>query len=396
METPKKTPLTKLTLWDRNPRTIKDKRFEALCKSLTDDPSFMELRPILATKEGRIYAGNMRYRAAQHLGWTEVPAILSDIDEKLANERAIKDNNGFGEWNNDELATLLDEMEKAGTDISLLGLDDQIQGIIDKLNEAEIVEDEAPPLPTEAKTKQGDLYILGDHRLLCGDATKIDDVERLMDGQKADMVLTDPPYNTGMEGKTGSTWLSHMFNDSYTPEQWETFLSDTFTNYYAVTKGDAAFYVYIDWRRVADIRRHMEKLLHVSNVIVWDKIVHGLGSDYKYTYELIVVGKKGKPEIRSHTNDEYRDIWHIQRKVGKNEDHATAKPIELCARPIRHASKQDDIVIDLFGGSGSTLIACEQLNRKCYMMELDPKYCDVIVSRWEKLTGKTATLANNG
>ena len=396
METPKKTPLTKLTLWDRNPRTIKDKRFEALCKSLTDDPSFMELRPILATKEGRIYAGNMRYRAAQHLGWTEVPAILSDIDEKLANERAIKDNNGFGEWNNDELATLLDEMEKAGTDISLLGLDDQIQGIIDKLNEAEIVEDEAPPLPTEAKTKPGDLYILGDHRLLCGDATKIDDVERLMDGQKADMVLTDPPYNTGMDAKPGSTRLSHMFNDSYTPEQWETFLSDTFTNYFAVTKGDTAFYVYIDWRRVADIRRHMEKLLHVSNVIVWDKMVHGLGSDYKYTYELIVVGKRGKPEIRSHTNDEYRDVWHLQRKVGKNEDHATAKPIELCARPIRHASKQDDIVLDLFGGSGSTLIACEQLNRKCYMMELDPKYCDVIVSRWEKLTGKTATLANNG
>lgn len=402
----KRVKMSALHLWDKNPRTIKDKRFQALCKSLEDDPSFMDLRPILATKEGRIYAGNMRYRAAKHLGWEDIPAILSDIPEKLANERAIKDNNEFGEWNNDELATLLDEMEKDGTDISLLGLDDSIQKIIEQLNEADIVEDEAPPVPKEAKTKPGELYILGNHRLLCGDSTKIGDVERLMDGQKADMVFTDPPYNTGMTGegkgsktpwkgyekKNGSTWLSHMFNDSYTPEEWDAFLSDVFTNYYTVTKGDAAFYVCIDWRRVADIRRHMEKSLHVSNVIVWDKIVHGLGSDYKYTYELIVVGKKGKPEIRSHTNDEYRDIWHIQRKVGKNEDHATAKPIELCARPIRHASKQDDIVLDLFGGSGSTLIACEQLNRKCYMMELDPKYCDVIVSRWEKLTGHKAVL----
>lgn len=385
-------PIKDLHLWDKNPRTIKDKRFHALCKSMTYDPSFLELRPVLATKDGRIYAGNMRYRAAKHLGWKDIPAIITDIPEKLARERAIKDNNEYGEWNNDELATLLDEMEKEGTDLSLLGLDDSIQKIIDQLNEKEIVEDEVPAVKKDPNTKLGDLWQLGEHRLLCGDATKIDDVERLMDGQKADMVFTDPPYNTGMQAKPDSTWLNHMFNDSYTTEQWETFLSDVIANYYAFTKGDAAFYVCIDWRRVADIRRHMEAVLHVSNVIVWDKVVHGLGSDYKYTYELIVVGKKGKPEIRSHTNDEYRDIWHIQRKVGKNDEHATAKPIELCARPIRHASKQDDIVLDLFGGSGSTLIACEQLKRKCYMMELDPQYVRVIIDRWEKLTGQKAKL----
>src|SRR3989339_876805 len=117
----KRVLLSKLHLWDKNPRTIKDKRFETLCKSMEDDPEFMDLRPVLATKDGRIYAGNMRYRAAQQLGWKDIPAIITDISEKLANERAIKDNNEFGEWNNDELATLLDEMEKDGTDLSLLG-----------------------------------------------------------------------------------------------------------------------------------------------------------------------------------------------------------------------------------------------------------------------------------
>lgn len=125
-----KIPLAQLHLWDKNPRTIKDKRFETLCKSMTEDTAFLELRPVLATKEGRIYAGNMRYRAAKHLGWPDIPAIITDIDDKLANERAIKDNNEYGEWNNDELATLLDEMEKAGTDLSLLGLDDAIEEIL--------------------------------------------------------------------------------------------------------------------------------------------------------------------------------------------------------------------------------------------------------------------------
>lgn len=386
-------PLDQLHLWDKNPRIIKDKRFETLCKSMTEDPAFLELRPVLATKDGRIYAGNMRYRAAQHLGWKDIPAIITDIPEKLARERAIKDNNEYGEWNNDELATLLDEMEKEGTDLSLLGLDESIQKIIDKLNEQEIVEDEVPEIKKDPQTKLGDLWLLGEHRLLCGDATKIDDVEKLMGGGLADCVVTDPPYNTGMtpQSQSGRRKMG-MFNDSYTDEEWSDFLSSVFSVYYAFTKGEAAFYVFIDWRRVGDIRKHMEAVMKVSNVIVWDKMVHGLGSDYKYTYELIVVGKKGNPKINNRYEREYQDVWHVQRKIGRNEDHATAKPIELCAKPIKHASKQDDIVLDLFGGSGSTLMACEQLKRKCYMMELDPQYVRVIIDRWETLTGNKAKL----
>jgi DNA modification methylase len=218
----------------------------------------------------------------------------------------------------------------------------------------------------------------------------MEDVERLMDGKKADCVVTDPPYNTGMEGKPSDekAWLSHMFNDSI--ENWPEFLTDVFGNYYAVTKGDCAFYVFIDWRRVNDIRSEMEKHMDVKNVIVWDKKVHGLGSDYKSTYELCIVGKKGKPEINNRFGLDYQDIWRLQREMGRNKDHATAKPVELLVKPISHASKSDDIVLDLFLGSGSTLIAAEKTGRICYGMELDPKYVDVILKRWEDYTGKTA------
>jgi len=179
--------------------------------------------------------------------------------------------------------------------------------------------------------------------------------------------------------------LSHMFNDKI--ENWEVFLSDIFNNYILNTKEDCAFYCFIDWRKVGDIRNEMEKHMDVKNVIIWDKKVHGLGSDYKSTYEMCVVGKKGKPEINNRFGLDYQDIWRLQREMGRNKDHATAKPIELLIKPINHASKQDDTILDLFLGSGSTLIACEQTNRICYGMELDEKYCDVIVQRWVNFTG---------
>src|SRR3990167_694521 len=186
------------------------------------------------------------------------------------------------------------------------------------------------------------------------------------------MVLTDPPYNTGMTAKTkegtgGTLWkgkkkggkarLSHMFEDSFTEEEFSTLLFSVFKVYESFTKLDTALYVFIDWRRVGEIRMAMEKFFKISNIIVWDKVVHGLGSDYKYTYELIVVGKKGKPEINNRFGLDYQDIWRLQRDMGRNKDHATAKPVGLLTKPILHASKQDDICLDLFLGSGSTLIA---------------------------------------
>lgn len=265
----------------------------------------------------------------------------------------------------------------------------------DLLVEEDQKDDEVPETPEEPKSKLGDLYEFGGHRVLCGDSTKIDDVEKLMDGQKADLVVTDPPYNTGMQGKPGDekARLSHMFNDKI--ENWEQFIKDFLANYYANTKGECAYYVFIDWRKVNDIRAGMEELMDVKNVIVWDKKVHSLGSDYKSTYELCIVGKKGNPEISNRFGLDYQDIWRLQREMGRNKDHATAKPVELLEKPIKHASKEDDIVLDLFLGSGSTLIASQKTGRICYGMELDVKYCDVIVQRYVDYTGN-ATIKKNG
>lgn len=382
--------LSELYPWDKNPRIIKDKRFEALCKSMTDDPAFLELRPVLATKEGRIYAGNMRYRAAQHLGWKEIPAVITDIPEKLANERAIKDNNEYGEWNNDELATLIDEMEKAGTDISLLGLDDSIQKIIDRLNVAEIVEDEAPGLPTEPKTKLGDLYILGEHRLLCGDATKMEDVEKLMGGGLADLLFTDPPYGVSYVGKTKESLT--IQNDSLGDEGTRRLVADALTT--APMKAGACFYVCSPPGNTETAFRLgiADAGLSLKQCIVWVKDHFVLGrQDYHWRHESILYGwREGAAHFYGggRTQD---TVWEVKRPT-VNKEHPTMKPIALIAKAIGNNTKADDIVLDLFGGSGSTLIACEQLKRKCYMSELDPKYCDVIVSRWEKLTGKKAVL----
>lgn len=342
-------------------------------------------------RTGHVVGGHQRLEVMKEMGATEVEVSVVDLPEDKEKALNVALNKISGEWDQDKLVDLLHEL---GDMVELTGFDaEELDKLFD--NKTDVQEDDfdadaALADITEPITKRGDIYQLGRHRLMCGDSTAIDMVEKLMAGQKADCVVTDPPYNTGMQGKSEPTWLAHFFNDSI--ENWPQFLSDCLGNMNLVTKGECAFYVFIDWRRVADIKAELEKLMDVKNVIVWDKQVHGLGSDYKFTYELCVVGKKGKPKINNRFGLDYQDIWRVQRQMGRNKDHATAKPIELLSKPIKHASKQDDIVLDLFGGSGSTMMACEQLNRICYMMELDEKYCDVIIKRWEDFTGQKAEL----
>ena len=204
------------------------------------------------------------------------------------------------------------------------------------------------------------------------------------------MVFTDPPYNTGMKAikdPCAKARLSHMFDDDYTDEEWDNFMRDFCARYDEFTKEDSFLYICLDWRRSHELIPHLKNHWKFSNLIIWDKMVHGLGSDYKYTHEFIHVCKKGKPPLAKNKDGdrEYQDVWRIQRKMGRDEDHATKKPMELCARGVKHGSNKNDIVLDLFGGSGSTLIAAEQSKRQCRMMELDPKYCDVIVKRYCKL-----------
>jgi DNA modification methylase len=373
-------------------------------------------QPVLVNQEGVIVAGHGRWETYQQNQDLPEPWVIDDAGATVMGEPASTPltkeqemayrlaDNKLAETDVDMGLVIeeLKELEALGELAPLTGYD------MDLTIEPDEADDEVPDVPEEPRSKLGDLYELGEHRVLCGDSTKLEDVERLMDGKKADVVVTDPPYNTGMGGKNTTfdyDWSkqkknekarpSHMFDDNFTDEEWATFLYDFFTMYYKYTKGDCAYYVFIDWRRVGDIRGEMEKLMDVKNVIVWDKQVHGLGSDYKSTYELCVVGKKGKPDIQNRYGLDYQDIWRLQRAMGRNKDHATAKPVELLEKPIKHASKADDIVFDLFLGSGSTLIAAEKKGRICYGMELDPKYIDVIVQRYVDYTGN-ATIKLNG
>lgn len=371
-------PISKIKPNPSNPRLIKDDKFLKLVKSIKDFPQMLEIRPIVVNEDMIILGGNMRLRACQDAGLKEVPVIkASKLTPEQQKEFIIKDNVGFGEWDWAMIANEWDEQQLTDWGLDLpLGF-----------AAPEATEDDYE-IPDEIKTDivLGDLFEIGEHRLMCGDAKDSDSVAKLMGGNLADLVVTDPPYNTGMKkNKDAKARLSQMFSDSFNPEEWEALKIASFNNYNLFTKGECAFYVFIDWRRVAEFKALVESIADVKNVIVWDKGVHGLGSDYKSTYENIVVGKKGKPQINNRHGLDYQDIWRVQRKMGRDEDHATKKPVELIGKPITHASKQDDIVLDLFLGSGTTMVAAHQLNRKCYGIEIDPKYCQVIVDRMLKL-----------
>lgn len=323
-----------------------------------------------------------------------------------ASSHAKMDELGFAEF----IAVNGMDYEELKSSYDIPGVDfDRMQNDTIEILPPSEEDDEVPELKIEATSKLGDVWILGDHRLMCGDSTSMENIDLLMNDEKADMVFTDPPYNTGMTSESqkgsgglwkgnkksggGSAWPSHMFDDSYTEEEWQDFMASFMTSYWMVMKDNSTLYICLDWRRNHQLIPHIENIgFKRSNLIVWDKMVHGLGSDYKYTHEFINVCKKGKPNLVTNQGEEreYSDVWHIQRKMGKDEDHATKKPIELVERSIRHASKPKDLIVDLFGGSGSTLIACEKTKRKCFMMELSPNYVDVIIKRWQKFTNKKA------
>ena len=367
-----------------------DSEYQKIKRSIEE---FGYVDPIIINSDNTVIGGHQRLKVLQDLGYSEVEVVRINLDKTKEKALNIALNKISGEWDLTKLDDLLQELKLDDFDIELTGFDLSELDDLFPAEEKEIVEDDyESELPEEPKSKVGDVYILGNHRLMCGDATREENVKKLMNGEKADMVFTDPPYNTGMQEKNDhSTWLSGMFNDKYTDEEWQMFMSKFCEIYYKVMKENSVGYICLDWRRNYELIPHIKKRFVLSNTIVWDKVVHGLGSDYKHTYELINVCKKGKPKLETHQGEkEYQDIWHIQRKIGRDEEHATKKPIELCSRAIRHASKHMKLVVDLFGGSGSTLIACEQLNRRCFMMELDPKYVDVIIDRWEKYTGKKA------
>lgn len=386
-----------------NPRTISDPRFQNLCQSLAADPDFLQLRPILATIDGTVFAGNMRLRAAQHIGWTEIPAVLVDIPEQLAKERAMRDNAQWGEWEEDELAKLLQELRERGSEMDLLGFDDRdLRNLLDRLGSAGGLTDpdDVPPLPDEPTTKAGDLYILGDHRLLCGDSTNQYEVACLFStGEKAKLCATDPPYLVGYDGanrppsEKGPLQPKENAWDEYQgPEAavafYEAYLSAAFPH----LEARAAIYQWHANLRQAHVTAAWERLnILVHQVIIWAKPRGVLGrAHFMWSHEPCLYGwRQGSmPKLKPPAAE--TTVWHVDQKGEQDGTHPTQKPVELFKRPLLWHLKKGELCYEPFLGSGTCLIAAEMTERRCFAMEQDPRYCDVAVARWESFTGRKA------
>ena len=350
----------------------------------------LEARPIVVNPEMVVIGGNMRFKACKAAGLKEAPVYMATWGETKDREFIIKDNVSSGENDFDILANEWDaeELNEWGLDV-WTGEPEETEGLTDP--------DDVPEVPEEAKTKLGDLYILGEHRVLCGDSTKAEDVEKLMNGERADMVYTDPPYGVDYHSQNGTMY----YGNGKKGKERERIKGDGNTNLYASTLPimsqfvTGPMYVFCGAGTELDVLTafKMNKIEHV-NTLIWDKMRFGgqaIGANYKPCFELFyyLLPKGNKRNWAGPNNEE--TIWRLKRD-SKTDLHPTQKPVELAEKAIKnhHSSR----VLDLFLGSGSTLIAAEKTGRKCYGMELDPKYCDVIVKRWEDFTGKKAVKEN--
>jgi DNA modification methylase len=393
-----------------NPRLIKNDKFKKLVNSIISIPAFMKLRPIILDEDFMVIGGNMRLKAHHHLNrkeiWTDMFTqadcdemnVLAEKEERetktyleYCNEITIKDNVSAGEWEYDMLANEWDSVQ-----LNDFGLD-VWENEDDKVTEGLIDDDEIPEVK-ESKVKRGDIWKLGEHRVMCGDSTSSDDVAKLMNGEKADMVFTDPPYGMDFSGgihadgsKSYNAKHGKIKNDKMSEQAGDDFLDKINTNIKDFNRG--AFYITFYRLGISKFYNSLNRVgLKCRSLVIWNKGNHTLSnSDYMSKYEPIFYGWVDEHNFYGGNNG--MDIWDIKR-TSKNELHPTMKPIELCEKGLKDGSIKSQLVLDLFLGSGSTLIAAEKLKRKCYGMELDEKYCDVIINRWEQFTGNKAEKIN--
>jgi len=392
-------PLQRLIPYAKNARTHDDAQVSQIAGSIAE---FGFVNPILVGDDNVIIAGHGRLMAAQQLGLREVPVIvLAHLSEAQRRALVIADNKiaENAGWNEDLLKLELADLKDIGFDLDLIGFSDEeldeLLGGDDDAGESD--EDAVPEIEQEPVSQNGDLWLLGDHRLLCGDSTNAQDLALLMDGGLADMAFTDPPYNVDygnnakdkMRGKDRRILNDNLGDDFYA------FLKAALSNMLTVTKG--ACYVAMSSSELDTLQKAFRDAGGKwSTFIVWAKNTFTLGrSDYQRQYEPILYGwREGSDHYWCGARDQ-GDVWFFNKPV-KNDLHPTMKPVELVERAIRNSSKSRDVVLDLFGGSGSTLIACEKTHRSARLIELDPKYVDVIVRRWQDYSGKQATRASDG
>lgn len=459
--TPEIVKLSQVQANSANPRSISGAQFQRLVDSLLVLPKMLELRPIVVDATMTALGGNMRYRALcaiadmsydaignrlaqlhdfikkpkpeqeallnRWLTWRDDPTAVILRADRLtdaeAREFIIKDNVGFGEWDYDALANEWDEAELKDWGLDVWQPDDEG---LDEDADLEAQEDNYSDEDTDnapTRCKVGDLWLLGEHRLLCGDSTKSEDVDRLMGGELADLLLTDPTYNVAYEGSTKDKLT--IANDNMDDASFLAFLKEALKNAFSSMRPGAAYYIWHAGTAGYEFKAALKACdITLREVLVWVKPHFRLGrQDYQWRHEPCLYGwkdgaahyfindrtqstvfedagvdyKKLKKDeliqlVKQMTDVSTPNTIIYEDKPTRNDVHPTMKPVKLMERLIKNSSKQEQLVLDLFGGSGSTLIACEQLNRRCFSMEFDPKYCDAILDRWEKLTGKTATL----
>ena len=368
----------------KNPRVIKDGKFQKLVKSIQEFPDMLNKRPLIVFTDVDnkyvVLGGNMRLKALDELKFKEIPVIIADewTEEQKA-EFLIKDNVGFGEWDWDSLANEWD-VEK----LDDWGLDLPVDLSVTEELEAEEDNFDVPEGGIETDIVLGDLFEIGEHRLLCGDSTQTDTFEKLMQGEVADMVLTDPPYNVAYEGKTKDALT--IENDSMGNDDFYKFLYDFYTALSTAVKKGGAIYV---WHASSEIINFGKAMVDagwlLKQQLIWVKNTMVMGrQDYQWKHEPCLYGWLKGDSHKWYSDRKQTTVIEWDKPM-RNGEHPTMKPIGLFAYQIENSSKQGDIVIDAFGGSGTTMVACEQLKRKSRVIEYDPKYCQVIIDRMKKL-----------
>ena len=391
-----------------NPRKAGDKEVADLRASIT---SFGLVDPLIVNAaDGRrniVIGGHFRLQVAKAMGYDKVPVVYVNLPDILKEQELnLRLNKNSGSWDYDLLANFNEDMLKG------VGFDSVELDKIFQLDDPKA--DDVPDIRETVDIVPGDMFTLGDHRLLCGDATVWDHVARLMGEEKAQMVFTDPPYNVGYTGGMGGDGNKHrrsgILNDKMSSEKFYKFLYDVFVNLMLVTRG--AFYVCMSSSELHNLyRAFTDAGGHWQTYIIWATDSFTLSrSDYQHQFEPIMHGlseeiaqiaeKEAEPIMYGWSKHEWYggrkqgDVWLIDRPK-RSPEHPTMKPVALCGKAIVNSSSRGGLVCDLFGGSGSTLIASEALSRRCFTMELDPKYCQVIIDRWETFSGQKAVKVNN-
>lgn len=388
-----------------NPRFIRDEKYKKLVNSLQENPEMTALRELLVFEQSGkfvIIGGNMRYRAMKELGYTQAICKVIPPSAPIEALKAyiIKDNSGYGEWDLDLLANEWDACQLEGWGIDLPDIDLQTEPEEAEEDNYDIDSN----LPKKPVSKLGDIYKLGRHRLVCGDATIKEHMDALMDGKSANAYITDPPYNVDYAGKNeqlnkndgGNRIQTDIDNDKMADATFQEFLIKAFTNADSVMKPGAAYYIWhADTSGNAFRGACLQAGWQLRQTLIWVKNQMVLGrQDYQWKHESCLYGWKDGA-AHYFTTDRTQTTIIEEDKPLRSAEHPTMKPVKLFGRIMKNSTRANDIVLDNFGGSGTTIIAAEQLGRTCYMMELGGNYCDVIIKRWEELTQESAEYLGN-